>query len=252
MIMEIQAKRSKRQVDETREFDKTQLKARSYGYNVHRDYAAHFFRWGWVSKLMTYQKKILDVGCGQDLPLVRVMKGNKSTVPTRCVSVDLNKIKDKPNLSWLTVLDEFNICNSYGEIIKQYGTFDVAVALEVIEHMTVDHGRMMLDAIYKILSPGGHLVLSTPVFDGKAAANHIHEYTVPELQGVLEKAGFKIINRFGTFASWPQLKKVITPEELELCERLKTYYNGEVISCFLAPLYPDHSRNNIWLCERRD
>jgi hypothetical protein len=96
---------------------------------------------------------------------------------------------------------------------------------------------------------GGVLLLSTPVYDGKARArNHIHEYTIPELQELLEKAGFKVYQRYGTFMNKNDAKRVMTPAQKEVYMALSKFYSNDVLSTFLAPLHPDHSRNNVWVC----
>jgi hypothetical protein len=110
----------------------------------------------------------------------------------------------------------------------------------------------MLRAFKQHLRPGGTLLLSTPVFDGKAAANHIHEYTVPELRAEVEAAGFYVAERYGTFANARELKKVATPEQLATLEGINRFYSTDVTACFLAPLYPDASRNNVWVLRHRE
>lgn len=233
-----------------RRFDKTQLKENQYGYIVHRDYAAHFFRWGWITKNKIHGKSVLDVGCGQDQPMLKVIMGNKSYIPTFYCGVDLNRPPAKViDPTWAEVHFEFDFIHQYTEISMAYG-FDVAVCLEVIEHMEIEDGRFMLEGIHQLLKPGGRLYLSTPVFNGMAALNHIHEYTIPELQALFEGVGFKVEQRFGTFASMYDLKSVASKEQWNVYQTLAAYYGNEVMSLFMAPLYPDASRNNIWEVSR--
>jgi hypothetical protein len=89
------------------------------------------------------------------------------------------------------------------------------------------------------------------VFNGRAAKNHVHEYTVPELRQLLWGTGWEVKTRYGTFASYPEIKKVVNEAELEIMEGLREFYSDEVTACFLAPLYPDHSRNNVWVLTPR-
>lgn len=80
------------------------------------------------------------------------------------------------------------------------------------------------------------------------AANHLKEYTVSELRELIEESGaWRVERRFGTFASWNDIKKVMTPTERALYDELNQYYSHEVLSCFLAPKYPDACRNNVWV-----
>lgn len=234
-------------------FDMTSLRAKSHGYTVHRDYAAHFFRWGWASNYVKRGMKVLEVGCGVDTPLVRVLTYQLNYVPSLYVGVDLNKIPKKTGIKWTTILDEFNFNRRHQELVKHDtvdgdGLFDVVVSFEVIEHMPKTEGRKHLRAIAKHLKPDGTFLLSTPVYDGKHLPTaHVHEYTIPELQAEIEKAGFQVVKRFGTYANLNDIKKVCTKEELKLFQELTEFYGNNVMSCFLTPKYPDASRNNAWV-----
>lgn len=236
-------------VDPNREFDTTSLKHADHGRQVHRDYGAHFFRWGFAGRFIKAdQSEVLDVGCGEDTPLLQTMQRPRNMVPKRYVGVDFHKEPTKyPHWSWAT----FHWNTNFIQIHKKLGQFDLVTNFEVIEHMSAEDGLKLLKAMKTCLKPDGNLLLSTPVFNGKAAANHIHEYTIEELAASIHKAGLKVVNRFGTFANSQAIKKVAKGPELELVNKLKAYYSDEVLSCFLAPLYPDSSRNNCWLLTHR-
>lgn len=236
-----------------REFDQSQLRIGSHGRYLHRDYSAHFFRWSFAKRFMRGNGKILDVGCGQELPLMHLLLDGrlvKQNVPELYVGVDLNKVK-KPARSKVMIFDEFNFVRRHKEL-RQHGPFDYAVCCEVIEHMTADNGRKMLRAISHLVKDGGHLILSTPVFEPRigAARNHVHEYTVPELDKVLHKTGFNVLKRFGTFMGINMIKKM-EPVHRRIADELKAYYDNDALACFLAPIYPDLARNNLWVCEVR-
>lgn len=126
--------------------------------------------------------------------------------------------------------------------------FDIIVHYEVIEHMKVEHGLNMLKGCFALLKPGGAMLMSTPCYDGvRHAANHIHEYTVPELQKMTEKVGFKIEARYGTFMDIKHIKK--SPYQ-DVAKELSNYYDNDAISCIFAPLFPDAARNNLWVCRK--
>ncbi len=231
-----------------REFDKTSLHAHIQGYQVHRDYAAHFFRWGWVSRrFITPSTRVLDIGCGPDAALVRVLSYKANGIPKSYVGVDLNRLPNMPGFKWATFHEKFNFSKRWKEL---KGKFNIITCFEVTEHMNVAAMRQMLRGALQLLAPGGCMLLSTPVFNGKMAVNHINELTIPDLQKELEKAGWSVIKRYGTFMSDGDRKRVASPAENELIERLKEYYSTDVLSCFLAPLYPNVSRNNVWICQK--
>jgi len=222
---------------------------------VNRDYASHFFRWGWVSRQVKQGESILDIGCGQDLPLLYVLGNRIQTVPDLYVGVDLNNIPKKTNTRWADIHDNFDfVTNGKALVDARYTPFDKAVCFEVIEHMAPDDGAKLLDNLFYALRPGGLLYLSTPVFDGLAAANHIHEWTIPELAEAVKLAGFEIEKRIGTFASKPAIRRAMIEANdkagLDVYDRLEDWFGGDVMATFIAALYPDASRNNLWVLQK--
>lgn len=222
---------------------------------MNRDYAAHFFRWGWVSRQVKQGESILDVGCGQDLPLLYILGNRIQTVPDLYVGVDLNAIHSKSRIKWADIFDNFDyVTNGKKLFDDRYTPFDKAVCFEVIEHMGVQDGLQLLENIFYSLKPGGLLFLSTPVFDGQAAANHIHEYTIPELNELVVRVGFGVNRRIGTFASKPAIKHAMfdakDAEGLMIYDRLEEWFGGDVMSTIMASLYPDASRNNLWILQK--
>jgi 2-polyprenyl-3-methyl-5-hydroxy-6-metoxy-1,4-benzoquinol methylase len=248
------AKREKARDD--REYDTTQLHATQHGKSLHRDYSSHFFRWSFARRFITPKDHVLEIGCGEDKPLSKILTGGASARVNTYIGVDLNKLKPS-NSQRLTFLGEFNFVERQKELLKmQPGGFDVVVHLEVIEHMRVDLGAKMLKACFASLRPGGVMLMSTPVYDGvRHAANHIHEYTVPELEKAVVKAGFKVERRYGTFMDIKHIGKVETdrvdPAAVKaVAKALGEYFDNDAISNIFGPLYPDHARNNLWICRR--
>ncbi len=245
--------RSKRVVED-REFDNTSLTAKSHGHQVHRDYAAHYFRWGFVKKFLKRGMTVLDVGCGEDTPLIKSLAGGPGVIahlPKRYVGIDYNEIKNPPNRPWAEFITGVNFIKDHKKILGDE-QFDLIVNLEVIEHMDKKNGLKLLKAMRTHLKPGGKIFLSTPIFNGSAAANHIHEYEAQELMDHFKKAKLVVVDRWGTFASCNDIKKVLTKEQRKDYDRLRTFYDNDVAACFYAPLYPDASRNNAWLLSDGD
>jgi 2-polyprenyl-3-methyl-5-hydroxy-6-metoxy-1,4-benzoquinol methylase len=240
-----------------REFDTTQLREAGHGRTLHRDYSGHFWRWSFARRFITAKDNVLEIGCGEDRPLSKILTGGAAAHVNKYVGVDLNKLKPSASQR-LTFLGEFNFVERYKELLKgdHAKGFDIVVHYEVIEHMKVEHGAKLLKAAFAALKPGGVMLMSTPCYDGvRHAANHIHEYTVPELQKATEKAGFKIEKRFGVFMDIKHIGKA-TPVDAQtqsikdVKEALSKYYDNDAISCLFAPLYPDHARNNLWVCRK--
>lgn len=265
--------------EETRTFDQTFLDARDQ--SVHRDiaghagrwyfsahgphpaildeippgqsYLEHFFKYGINKKpFITHeQTDVLDVGCGPDRPLLLALFGGGHPVPMpkSYTAVDMNNIKPT-NHARTRLYPRTNFIEEHERICEERGPFELITNFEVIEHMPRAKGIELLQAFYNVITWDGTLLLSTPVYDGVARAkNHIHEWGIQELQEAIEYAGFEVEARYGTFANVKALEKVCTPEEKALMRRLGEYYGNDVLSTFLAPLYPDAARNNLWVCK---
>ena len=232
-----------------RDFDQTQLFSKQHGSILHRDYTAHFFRWSFARRLIKATDHVLDVGCGQEKPLHRILFGGSFPVAKYYCGVDLNPLKTTEN-SNTDFFGLFNFVTRWKELTPK-GPFDVAVHNEVIEHMLPKHGAKLLAGCFALLKPGGVMLMSTPCYDGRRhAANHIHEYTVPELQKAAEKAGFVVERRFGTFMDVKHIKKMKNPAVVETYKLLSEYFDNDAMSNFFAPLFPDQARNNLWVCRK--
>ena len=244
-----------------RDYDTTQLRENGHGRTLGRDYSAHFFRWSFARRFINAKTNVLEIGCGEDKPLSKILTGGAAAHVNKYVGVDINKIKPS-NSQRLTFLGEFNFVDRYKELNKMGlvpdGGFDVIVHYEVIEHMKVEHGMKMLKACRELLKVGGIMLMSTPCYDGvRHAANHIHEYTVPELEAAVKKAGFTVERRFGTFMDIKHIGKAeaesweVSANQIKMVkDALSSYYDNDAISCIFAPLYANHSRNNLWVCRR--
>jgi len=233
-----------------REYDNTQLREAGHGRTLHRDYSAHFFRWSFARRFITAKDYVLEIGCGEDKPLSKILTGGAAPHVNAYVGCDINKIKPSESQR-LTFFGEFNFVERWKEIrtLKPNG-FDVVVHMEVIEHMRVEHGKKLLNACWECLRPNGVMLMSTPCYDGvRHAANHIHEYTVAELTALIEKTGFKVEQRFGCFMDIKHLKAA-SKEIHDVAKALGSYFDNDAISCIFAPLFPDQARNNLWVCRR--
>ena len=260
------------EIEGARCYDTTALRHTGYRNRIHRDYLAHVFRWGFASRYVnetsTGARRVLEAGCGADAQLYEtfIKPRGPDQKPEFYVGVDLNKIPVNGRRRLGTqaqetfiLKEQFNFVERWQELLNEYGaTFDLAISFEVIEHMEEAHGDEYLRGIHALLAPTGRLMLSTPVFNGHAAANHIKEYTVQELQTKLEKANFVVDERFGTFGSYPQIKKGLrekyseqnSTELIEMYDNLRKFYSDDVLACFLSPVLPDHARNNVWMLSK--
>lgn len=247
-----------------RMYDKTHLsldQAEERGF-VHRDYLAHCFRWSHVVKtlMIRHQYKdahIMDVGCGKDQPLPRLLYANKMT-DFSYTGIDMNKMDFHPTLVKAHQNDKIRVAlldETDASILDvdelPWGPADFLVCFEVLEHMQPFIVHRMLAAWKNQLKRDGIAFVSTPVFNGSAAANHINEMGRCTLGKAFECAGFTIIGNYGTFASRSDLLMVMSAEDQKLYEGLREYYDSNVLSTIFAPKYPQASRNNLWVLQNK-
>jgi 2-polyprenyl-3-methyl-5-hydroxy-6-metoxy-1,4-benzoquinol methylase len=253
-IPEEERQPTRRQVAEVpREFDQTFLDTQNQDI-IHRDYIAHAFRWGFCKENFIEHEKtrVLDVGCGPTKPLMLVLFGGiGNTLAKSYTGVDLNAVKPTRHAR-SKIYERTNFLEEWETILEERGPFDLITNFEVIEHMRKQDGLRLLQTFKKVLAPNGTILLSTPVYDGKARAkNHIHEYTIDELAKHIAVAGLRVVKRYGTFMNHHEVRKVASAAELEVYHDLRQYFSQEVMANFLAPLYPDNSRNNLWVLQAK-
>lgn len=220
--------------------------------SIHRDYLAHVYRWQYVIKWLAKGKRytttnLLDIGCGYDTPLYRILAGNRRST-ANYTGVDIAKIREPQYQCKAprTLLSHTPIHT------VEANNFNLAVSFEMLEHVPFKYAEETVKHIYDITTSDATFILSTPVLDEKVgmAANHINEMTREQTIDILCKAGWNITHNYGTFASQKDYKQYLKPEELELYNRLSNYYHSDVLATIFAPLYPQHSRNNLWVCEK--
>ena len=101
---------------------------------------------------------ILDVGCGSGLvsSFMADHKGvNVVAVDANIHALDFAREKfKKSNLTFkMGLLDELNLPEQ---------SFDKIIFLEVIEHISEKQGEEIFKTFYRLLKPGGRVVISTP------------------------------------------------------------------------------------------
>lgn len=247
-----------------RAYDKTHLsidQAEERGF-VHRDYIAHCHRWSHVVKhlMQRHQYKdahILDIGCGKDQPLPRLMYSNKMT-GFSYTGIDMNRMDFHPVLAKAHVNGKVRAAlmeETDASLVEpddlDWGLADFLVCFEVLEHMQPWIVHRMLHTWKKLCKPDALLFISTPVFNGSAAANHINEMSRDALEYAFWKAGFNQIGNYGTFASQSDMYHHMEYEHKQVFNRLRSYYDSNLLSTIFAPLYPAYSRNNLWVLKNR-
>lgn len=242
---------------------------------LHRDLISHCLRWSHVAKYVQKSgryktTRVLDIGCGVDLPLARTLYSNRFIVE-EYVGVDYNKpTKFKTDMFHTGKMP----VHAYGNIdagkhltLTEEG-LDIAglgvhslpnliTAFEIVEHVEPAHCRQISQVILDLLKAYIHqkpgtdprAFLSTPCYDVQtgAAANHVSEITYMAFGAMLEDLGFEIIGKWGTFASQKDYKAVLIKEHGSVIwDKLSEYYDSNYLATIFAPMYPQLSRNAMW------
>lgn len=139
---------------------------------------------------------------------------------------------------------------------------NVFTCFEVIEHIEPAHVCRFLLKVHKTMKMSRAakndpiFFLSTPNWDVvHTADNHVNEMKHEALGWVLEELGFKVFERFGTFASirdYTHLLFTKYPGSQAIYERLWQYYDSNVLAIIFAPLFPAEARNCIWTLKLRE
>lgn len=248
-----------------REIDKTSLSinnAEERGF-LHRDYIAHCLRWSHVVKFLMQQRNyqqmpVMDIGCGKELPLAKLMYSSRMTGSVY-YGVDANKLV-LPEMLEVAVANRQMFIRLFGQTLFSQIDFGkikpyplVFVALEVLEHMSPVICVDFLKRLYDAMVPGEAVAfISTPNFNGKAAANHINELPYNVLYAILDQIGFRVDGVWGTFASQSEIKKPLFDAfGMKFAyEQLAEYYDSNLLSTLFAPLLPAYSRNCFWQLSR--
>jgi SAM-dependent methyltransferase len=129
---------------------------------------------------------LLDVGCGTGAVLAAV-DGTRLRVGVDMTTLALAKSQTR-NIHDLAKADATKLPISDG-------VFDVAIALDILEHVEDDVAAMA--EIYRVLRPGGILVLSVPAFMSlwgphDVALHHFRRYRREEMTKRLRSVGLQV------------------------------------------------------------
>jgi SAM-dependent methyltransferase len=163
-------------------YDKEQIQVRDYDDTL-----------AYLASLYPQKGCLVEVGCGTGFLLKKFQEEGWDVFGVEPDEGLCDFVRHRQELRAIaTTLEEAGIPDA---------SVDVVVMLHVIEHLA-DPLATMLE-VFRILKPGGHLVIETPRYDSLAFAalgrrersiscdGHIFFFTTGTLQRLCEKAGFK-------------------------------------------------------------
>lgn len=129
--------------------------------------------------------RVLDLSCGAGYGTHMIAKHRKKEVE-EVLGVDIDeKIIHYAKGKYYHPNSSFEVHNAVDENLpEKIGTFDCIVSFETIEH--IEEETELLHNYYRLLKPGGTLIVSTPFGKGRGepcgSPFHIHQLTVAEFK----------------------------------------------------------------------
>jgi SAM-dependent methyltransferase len=200
------------------------------------------FDWAWSTLSQYEQPRILDVGCGTGYNISYLREHGFNEV----VGLDFSQTA----LAFCRQRNIGNVvCGDATLPPFSDNVFDMILALDIVEHLEDDQKALL--AWYRLLKPGGSLLIFTPAFPllwslQDEVGHHFRRYRESELRHKQEAAGFHIArisyaNFFlfplvwagrTAFRWWGNSDKVVSEADLH-----PTWTNG-ILKCIFAAERP--------------
>lgn len=161
----------------------------------------------WVHDLLVPHlgPRVLEVGAGHGTVTRRLARDGRhvtvSEISPRCVATLGERFRGRPDVS---------VINGDLPAAAARGPFDAIVMVNVLEHIADDLGALV--ALREGLSPGGHLVVFVPAFQGLYSEfdrliGHYRRYRTADLRQLICWAGYRpvevrYVNLLGAVAWW--------------------------------------------------
>lgn len=229
----------------------------------HRDQFAHYLRWSFVLRRMSRGERVVDFGCSIG-SLAEVLYRNRYEpaayfgfdVRKQTVAKTAEKFKACP---WAHFYALDLVKADPKSIADLKMNADHCCSFEVVEHVGKQNVPRYLENFLACGHSSSKYYLSTPNYDPAvgAAGNHTYdsgdgrgvqpqEFLHDELRGILEQY-FVVEEKFGTFASVRDYKPLMNEHQRWVYDKLYPYYDSNMLSVIMAPMFPAHSRNTVWV-----
>ncbi len=130
--------------------------------------------------------RMLDIGCGAGNMIHHLSNYGQ----VKGLEIDERPVKKAQERGY-----DVDLFDATQHMPFDENTFDAVTALDVIEH-NEDDMAILADS-YRILKPGGHMIITVPAFMWLWTHNddlnaHVRRYTAGELKEKLSQTGFKV------------------------------------------------------------
>lgn len=162
--------------------------------------AGKFNRWMYETIKPYCSGKVLEIGSGIG-NISQFFLNDGFDISLSDLSSDYFKVLENKFNGFKNLKDLFCLDFAENDLEKKYphliGQFDTVFALNVLEHVP-DHEQSIRNC-YKLLKPGGNLVILVPAFQTlfnkfDVALEHQRRYTPKTLKKVMTIPGFKLIH----------------------------------------------------------
>ena len=215
-----------------------------------------------LAKKLKRPIRVLDIGCGE-MNTVRLFYRSiiekKSDIIESYTGIDIDyKMKEKAEEQYgqcyracnaeilikdLTVDPHLDVPDDY---------YDLVICFEFCEHIKQQFLPDILDEAYRVLSPEGKALFSTPNSNGsnaKLPKDHVYEYSYEELIELFEDSGFSVDDTVGVcvnISSIPAEEKEDWADEIDRIYKAFGY-NSAFSSVAVAPLFsPKYCKNVVY------
>lgn len=151
--------------------------------------------------------RVLDIACGTGYGSKIMAKSKKNEIDEIiAVDIDEDTLKYAKQHHFHPLVQYMKADAVHENLPDELGLFDVITSFETIEHLETENA--FLNNLFKMLKPGGKLILSTPFGAGRGKPTrepfHIHQLTEEEFMELFEP--------FGTTEYYYQRSVLIEPK----------------------------------------
>lgn len=131
--------------------------------------------------------RLLDFACGTGYGIHMMAKSRKKVIEEAIgIDIDSETIAYAKKMYYHPLVT-YKLENAIDpNLPNKLGSFDTITSFETLEHVVEE--EQFLHNVYKLLKPGGTLIISTPFGQGRGkkcgSPFHVHQLTVPEFKNL--------------------------------------------------------------------